>query len=165
MKQDHTTPYSILVTCAKLGNRDAALKILEVITWYVERNRTIPWPLREYFVESFNSIDFSAQNLNQAFNIVSNRKGRKVASGKLIKRHVEIIHFINDKIYNGMSKTKAREAAAEEYDIDMKTARELHRKLEKSEHGELTSFQIAYYTSLFSRAVDSFKKEKSRGRM
>ena len=160
MKKDSTTPYSLLINCAKLGNRDAALKILEVITWYMKRNRIIPWQFTEYFVECFNSIDLITPNLNKAFNIASNKKGRKAGSANLIKRHKEIIHFINDKIYDGMSKTKAREAAAEKYFIDLKTARELHRKLDISESGELTNFQIAYFSNLFSNAVDSFKKEK-----
>jgi len=160
MKNDSTTPYSILISCAKQGNRDAAIKILEVITWYMKRNRTIPWQFREYFFECFNSLDSDTPNLNKAFNIVSNKKGRKAGTGKLIKRHIEIIHFINDKIFNGMSKTKARKAAVEEFYIDLKTAREIHRKLEESKNGELTNFQIAYYSNLFSNAVDSFKKEK-----
>ena len=48
-KPSNLNTYDVLVLCAKYGNRDAARKILQVISWCMENDLKIPKPFRKYY--------------------------------------------------------------------------------------------------------------------
>lgn len=166
MEANKETPYTYLVTCAKLGNRHAAIKILETIAWYVKRNRTIPKPFREYFVDCMSSVDINYKpNLNNAFNIVrTTGKGKKISTGKLFIQHMEMIDYIWSRIkIDGIKKTNAYKEAANKFHKNISSISELYEKYEAPKDNELTPYKIARVVYMFSNAVDSFKVEKKRG--
>jgi len=86
MKLSKKQAHHYLPICARLGNRDAALKIFEVIAWHLKHNKTIPKPVKEYFIDCYLKIDVNKPNLNKSFNMIGSGGGKKYQWERNLKK-------------------------------------------------------------------------------
>ena len=166
MKLSKKQAHYYLPICARSGNRNAALKIFEVIAWHLERNKTIPKPIREYFIDCYFKIDIEKPELNKTFHITGRGKGKKISMGSEFKKNMEIIKYVNLLMDEGMKDDKAFKKAGKEFYKDKKTVRDKYNKFAipvYSAGERLTPNQVAYVTINVLETLDLYLKEKDGG--
>ena len=92
------TLYKDLVDAARAGNRDASIKILEEINWLIQNRRKVPKIYRIYLNDCLSDLQDPSLDLNKKFNLKTNKKGRKPATGRALKKHIDMFDYVNRKM-------------------------------------------------------------------